>query len=130
MFGRVMSSPCYRRIPSHARMRRARAEFLLREGAGDGTDDKPKELVGLQDLRYPGPHRVPQSPYPIPRLLEQGSLLVTLLGEQRATPDALPVDEDLYLAEFLTGLGCGGWLSRGYLAVDFGVGIYGCRYVF
>ena len=31
----------------------------------------------------------------VPRLVPQGSLLVALLGDQRAAPDALPVYEDL-----------------------------------
>ena len=43
-------------------------------------------------------------PYRVPCPVPQGSLLVTLLSNQRAASDALPADENLDLAEFLTGL--------------------------
>jgi hypothetical protein len=43
-------------------------------------------------------------PYRVPCPVPQRSLLVTLLSNQRAASDALPADENLDLAEFLTGL--------------------------
>src|SRR5215204_2574292 len=84
------------RIPPPGPWRRTSAP---RWRASKGEEPLPKETC------HRLPHATQEPPHAVARLSPQGGLLVAFLGHQRALPDALPIYQNLHLAELLTSAG-------------------------
>src|ERR671910_275855 len=92
--------------------------------ASKGARVLPKEP------RHGLPRAAQEPPHGVTRLPPQRGFLVAFLGHQWALPDPLPVDQDLDLAELLTGVGRGGeLLLDGYPPLHVGVRAYEAGYV-